>query len=370
MVPFARASRAVICGVGSCLPPRILSNDQVSAEGGLETTDAWVQARTGIARRHRVDRGVSTGDLAVAAGRAALASAGSGTADAVLVATTTPDRRCPATAPEVAHRLGLGEVLAFDLAAVCSGFLYALAVADGLIAAGLCQRPLVIGAETYSSVIDPLDRDTALLFGDGAGATVLRAGDQREPGALLAVDLGSDGRNSSLIEIAAGGSRLPDTSPPLARDLRYFQMQGRKVYAQAVSRMTATSLAALRQVDWPADTVEAFIGHQANQRILDSVADRVGIAPERRFGNIRDVGNTAAASIPLALADTARHGNVRHGARSLFTAFGGGLTWASIALTWPQAQPHFLEPETLSIHPEPANPPWRSPSWRTSTPTS
>ncbi|MEU9121570.1 beta-ketoacyl-ACP synthase III [Streptomyces sp. NPDC048506] len=354
------SATAVIRGIGTCLPPRVLSNEDVRRRGVLDTTDEWIRSRTGIARRRAAEDGTSTGDLAVAAGRAAQASAHT-RADLVLVATTTPDRRCPATAPEVAHRLGLGTVPAFDLAAVCSGFLYGLVVATALVRTGVCTRPLVIGAEKYSSIIDPLDRDTAVIFGDGAGAVLLGPGKRTEAGAVTALDWGSDGAGSDLIAITAGGSRRPDTSRHLTREERYFRMSGREVYGQAVRRMTASSLAVLERAGWPPDTVGAFIGHQANQRILDSVAERVGIARRYRHGNIRDVGNTAAASIPLALADTAERKRVRPGTRTLFTAFGGGLTWASVALTWPTARPWNHDPEPLTTtDPTPRrNQPWK-----------
>ncbi|MGW1376851.1 beta-ketoacyl-ACP synthase III [Streptomyces sp. NPDC002446] len=360
---------AVVHGIGACLPPRVLSNEDVRRRGVLDTTDEWIRSRTGILRRRAAEDGTSTGDLAVAAGRAAQASARA-RADLVLVATTTPDRRCPATAPEVAHRLGLGTVPAFDLAAVCSGFVYGVTVATALVRTGACARPLVIGAEKYSSIIDPLDRDTAVIFGDGAGAVLLRPGDRAEPGAITAVDWGSDGAGSDLIAITAGGCRQPDTSRHLCREDRYFRMSGREVYGHAVRRMTASSLAVLGQAGWQPDSVGAFIGHQANQRILDAVAERVGIARGHRHGNIREVGNTAAASIPLALADTARRGLVRPGTRTLLTAFGGGLTWGSVALRWPSALPwaHDPEPRPLSTTTRP--PRRRKQPWKLPTTTS
>ncbi|MFK0293456.1 beta-ketoacyl-ACP synthase III [Streptomyces sp. NPDC090442] len=360
---------AVLDGIGSCLPPRVLTNDDVRRRGVLETTDEWIRTRTGIARRREADEDTSTGDLAVAAGRAAQQSAGA-RADLVLVATTTPDRRCPATAPEVAQRLGLGTVPAFDLSAVCSGFLYGLAVATALIRTGVCTRPLVIGAETYSRIIDPLDRDTAVIFGDGAGAVLLRAGDRGEPGAVAATDWGSDGTGSDLIAIAAGGSRQPDPAHRQSREQHYFRMRGREVYGQAVRRMTASSNAVLAKTGWQPATIGAFIGHQANQRILDSVADRIGIPPKHRYGNLREVGNTAAASIPLALADAAAHRRIRPGTPTLLTAFGGGLTWASAALTWPSARPFAHPPEPRAPQPTTRPTHRRNPSWNLSTTTS
>ncbi|GAA2617417.1 beta-ketoacyl-ACP synthase III [Streptomyces axinellae] len=332
---------AVVCGIGSSLPPQVRSNADVAREGALATDDEWIRTRTGIAHRRRAADGVATGDLAAAAGRRALESSGGAPPDMLLLATTTPDRRCPATAPGVAHSLGLGTIAAFDLSAVCSGFVYALTVATGMVRSGVCERPLVIGAETYSTIVDPRDRDTAVVFGDGAGAVLLRAGDQgqREPGEVIAWDLGADGSGSDLISIAAGGSSAPDRGAELPRDKRFLRMRGREVYAHAVRRMTQSSRTALDRAGWEPPALGAFIGHQANQRILDTVGDRLGIPPRHRYGNIRDVGNTAAASVPLALADTAAHARVRPGTPTLLTAFGGGLTWGSVALTWPTARP-------------------------------
>lgn len=363
-------SATVVAGLGACLPDRIVDNDSVVVQGDLRTDDAWIRERTGIARRRHADPGISTGDLAVGAGRAALASADGPPPDLLVLATSTPDHPCPATAPEVAYRLGLGTIAAFDLAAVCSGFLYALATADALVRSGLCHRPLVIGAETYTSIIDPADRTTAPIFGDGAGAVLLRAGAPDEPGAVLAADLGADGSNRHLITVPGGGSRHPHRLPPPSPDAHFFRMEGRAVYAHAVRRMTRSAHTALDRAGWNTDSVGAFIGHQANQRILDSVADRLGIGPEHRFGNIQEVGNTAAASIPLVLADPAVHRAVEPGRRTLLTAFGGGLTWASVALTWPAAVPGREAPATqLDTAPLCTSDLSRSHSWNTASTT-
>ncbi|MBB1243675.1 ketoacyl-ACP synthase III [Streptomyces durbertensis] len=338
-------STAVIAGIGACLPPRIVDNRTVVASGGLDTDDRWIRERTGITHRRHVDPGTSTGDLAVGAGRAALASAGDDSRpDMVLLATTTPDHPCPATAPSVAHRLGLGGVPAFDVNAVCSGFLYALATATALVRGGACRTPLVIAADTYTTIVDRTDRTTAPIFGDGAGAVLLRAGRAHEPGAVVATDLGADGAGQDLVTVPGGGSRHPRGLPQPSPDAHHFRMHGRAVYAHAVRHMTRSARAALDEAAWPTHTVEAFVAHQANQRILDSVADRVGIPPRHRHGNIRTLGNTAAASIPLVLADPDVHGAVPAGARALLTAFGGGLTWASVALNWPTAVPRAEPP--------------------------
>lgn len=331
---MSQACVSVVTGVGACLPERVVTNDDLVRDG-LDTSDRWIRSRTGIARRRRAGPGTSTGDLAVEAGAAALASAGVPGVDLVVLATTTPDHPCPATAPEVAMRLGLGAVPAFDLAAVCSGFVYALAAGDTWIRSGAAQTVLVIGAETYSTIVDPADRNTAVIFGDGAGAVVLRRGEGVEPGAIAAVDLGSDGSGADYVMIEAGGSRWPDPQGLDGPAAHSLQMKGREVYGHAVRRMTASAQRVLRRLEWPVETLGAFVGHQANQRILDSVADRLGIAAQHRFGNIQDVGNTAAASIPLVLADVVADDRVSPGTRTLLTAFGGGLTWGSVALTWP-----------------------------------
>ncbi|MFE4973800.1 beta-ketoacyl-ACP synthase III [Kitasatospora sp. NPDC056651] len=329
---------AVLRGLGTFLPPRAVTNHELSQR--LDTSDEWIRTRTGIRERYWVEPGTATGDLAVEAGGRALKSAGVDTVDAVVLATTTPDHPCPATAPWVAARLGLRGVPAYDVAAVCAGFVYALANAAGLILAGVADRVLVIGAETYSSILDPADRNTAVIFGDGAGAVVLEAGRSDEPGALLGFDLGSDGEQHDLIAIPGGGSR--QRSGGLAPDpsQAYFTMQGKRVFTQAVTRMSDSSRTLLERLDWPSESVDRLVGHQANVRILHAVADDLGIARERAVVNLDRVGNTSAASIPLALADAAADGDLNPGERVLLTAFGGGLAWGSAALVWPDVTPN------------------------------
>jgi 3-oxoacyl-[acyl-carrier-protein] synthase-3 len=328
---------AVLAGLGAWLPPRVVTNDDLARE--LDTSDEWIYSRTGIRRRHVADAGMATSDLAVEAGRRALKSADVDRVDTVILATTTPDRPCPATAPDVAARLHLVGATAFDVAAVCTGFVYGLAVASGLIAAGTAERALVIGAETYSTILNPRDRATRALFGDGAGAVVLRAGEPDEPGAFAAFDLGSDGRHSDLIAIPAGGSRHRSSGRPVADGEEYFTMHGREVYRHAVTRMTESATRVLARVGWQVGDVDRFVGHQANRRILTAVADRLGIPDERCVVNIHRVANTAAASIPLALADAAADRTLRAGDRILITAFGGGLAWGATTLCWPDVTP-------------------------------
>ncbi|MFF9104065.1 beta-ketoacyl-ACP synthase III [Streptomyces rubrogriseus] len=314
---------AVVTGVGTCLPETVVDNDEVSRH--LDTDHAWIHSRTGIERRRRVSPGTTTGDLAVTAGAAALKSAGRDDCDLVLLATTTPDRRCPATAPRVASRLGLRAAAAFDLSAVCSGFVYGLSVADAMITAGTCDRALVIGADVYSSIVDPDDRGTAVVFGDGAGAVLLERGSTGDPGAVLHTELGSDGTGDELITIPPDGA--------------YLTMRGSDVYARAVTTMTESARSTAAHAGWDLADVDAFVGHQANLRILTSVAKRLRLPRERVVSNIADVANTAAASIPLALADAAARGRIGSGDRLLLTAFGGGLTWGSAAVVWSGAEP-------------------------------
>ncbi|MET7436819.1 beta-ketoacyl-ACP synthase III [Streptomyces sp. NPDC004082] len=327
---------AVVCGIGSYVPPDVVTNEDLARR--LDTSDDWIRSRTGIARRRVVAPGTATSDLAVEAGLRALKSAGDERAGAVVLATTTPDQPCPATAPQVAARLGLGEVPAFDVAAVCSGFLYGLASSAGLIAAGVTDRVLLIAADAFTTIINPEDRTTAVIFADGAGAVLLRAGSPEEPGAVGPLVLGSDGGLSHLIEVPAGGSRQRSSGREPAPEDRFFQMVGRDTYRHAVERMTATSTEAAERAGWQPCDVDRFAAHQANARILDAVSERLGIPGERRLSNIAQVGNTGAASLPLLLAESAADGRLTAGHRLLLTAFGGGLSWGATTLVWPEVQ--------------------------------
>jgi 3-oxoacyl-[acyl-carrier-protein] synthase-3 len=232
--------------------------------------------------------------------------------------------------------LGLARVPAFDLSAVCTGFVYGLATVAGFLETGIAERVLLIGSDTFSTILDPADRSTAAVFGDGAGAVVLRRGNIDEPGALLAFDLGSDGDLTDLITVRAGGSKYPLSVGQAVTEEHRFTMQGRAVYRQATRWMTASANAVLAKVGWQPGELDWFVGHQANQRILDAVGRDLGIAPEHVYVNVDRVGNTVAASIPLALADANADGALRSGHKVLLTAFGGGLTWGSVALTWPE----------------------------------
>ncbi|HEX6351905.1 beta-ketoacyl-ACP synthase III [Actinophytocola sp.] len=329
---------AVITGLGGWLPPTVVTNDDLC--GTLDTSDEWIRTRTGIQERRMVTGGLSTRDIAVEAGARALKSAGESRTDAVVVATTSADRLCPAVAPEVSHLLGLDTVAAFDLTSACSGFLYGLATSAGLIASGVAGSVLFIGAEAFTTLVNPADRNTAPIFGDGGGAVVLRAGQPDEMGAIGPFDLGSDGAKADLLAIPAGGSRQraacglgTDTVPTADW---YLHMSGRPLYTQAVERMTASSRIALARAGWQVGDVAWFVGHQANARIVAAVAEELELPGERVAVNIDKVGNTLSASIPLLLTEYAARGDLRPGDRVLLAAFGAGLSWGATTLVWPK----------------------------------
>ncbi|MFE4540001.1 beta-ketoacyl-ACP synthase III [Streptomyces scopuliridis] len=324
----------VVAGVGGWVPPNVVTNDDLCAR--LDTSDEWIRTRTGISTRHVISPGMATSDLAVEAARRALASAGDPEIGAVVLATTTPDRLCPATAPDVAARLGLVGVPAFDISAVCAGFLYGLATAAGLIAHGTARQVLLIGADAFTTLIDAKDRSTAVIFADGAGAVVLRAGQAGELGAVGPVVLGSDGRFADLIEVPAGGSRQRSRNGSYEPGDEFFRMAGRDTFRQAVKWMSTASRHAVEAAGWRLEDIDRFAAHQANARILKAVADELAVPAGRRLSNISRVGNTGAASIPLLLAQAAEDGGLVEGHRILLTAFGGGLSWGAATLTWPR----------------------------------
>lgn len=328
------APAMVLAGLGAHLPEEVVTNDDLAKV--MDTSDEWISTRTGIRQRHRVAEGETSLHLAIEASRQALKHYGGGAdIDAVVLATTTPDRMCPATAPDVASTLGLGHIPAFDVAAVCSGFVYAAATAQGLIAAGTAKTVLVIGTESISSFLYPSDRNTAVIFGDGAGAAVVRAGDHDEPGAFGSFHLGSDGEGADLIRVDAGSSRVPPSTAESATRDHYLSMEGREVYRRAIPAMAESCGIVLADRGWGVEDVDVMIGHQANVRIIDAVARNLKLDSERCYVNIDKVGNTAGASIPIAMAHAHADGAVKAGDKVLMTAFGGGLTWGSTTLTWP-----------------------------------
>ncbi|MGX2995398.1 beta-ketoacyl-ACP synthase III [Streptomyces sp. JNUCC 64] len=316
--PVAGGSAAVVCAVGAALPPHVVANADLTAH--LDTTDEWIRSRTGISQRHVAGADLSTADLAVRAGAQALADGEPVTAEALVVATTTPDRCCPATAPAVATRLGLTGIPAYDLAAGCTGFLYALATAAGLIATSTVRTALVIGADRLAALPNPEDRTTVPLFGDGAGALLLRGGSADEAGALGPVVLGSDGTGADLIRASRPGA---------------LHMDGSEVFRHAVERMSTASRQAATAAGWELGDIDRLIPHQANSRITAFAARRLGIPDDRQLSDIAETGNTGAASIPLLLARSTADGRLKPGHRTLLTAFGAGLTWGATTLTWP-----------------------------------
>ena len=328
---------AVIAGIGSSVPASVVTNETLAER--LGASDDWIRRLTGIGSRYWIEPGQATSDLAVEAGARAIESAAGEQPRAVVVATTTPDRTCPATAPLVATRLGLQGAVAFDVGAVCSGFVYALASGAGLIASGIADSVVVIGADTISTILDPADRNTGVIFGDGAGAVILRAGEATEPGALRAFDLGSDGAGADLITVPAGGSRQRSVKEAPPKTETYLKMAGREVFRESISHMVESCHTVLRRTGWTVDEVDRLVPHQAHLRILHGVADRLGMPRERAVVDLDRVGNTSAASIPLALARAAAEGSVESGHNVLLTAFGGGLTWGSATLTWPEVKP-------------------------------
>lgn len=326
-------------GIGGWLPPDVVTNEQLSQR--MDTSDEWIRTRTGISERRVVSPGISTVDLAVEAGLRALKSAQQSAVDAVVVATTSPERLCPAAGPEVASRLGLTGIAAYDIASACSGFLYGLATANGLVESGVADSVLLIGAEAFTTLVNPDDRTTAPIFGDGAAAVVLRRGGAEELGALGRIDLGSDGELADLLMIPAGGSRQRSASGGLGHgEVRhedwYLRMEGRALFREAVTRMADSSRAVLDRTGWSVDDIDHYIAHQANIRIVQAVADELGVPEEKVATNIAEVGNTLAASVPLLLIDTALQGRLRPGDRVVLSAFGAGLSWGSATLTWPE----------------------------------
>jgi len=324
-----RFVRSLITGVGAYLPTTILTNADLAKR--VDTTDAWIVERTGIHRRHVARPGETTSDLALKAAQAALVDAGLGAdaIDLVIVATTTPDETFPAVATNIQARLGMTRGAAFDVQAVCSGFIFALAVADNFIRLGQAKNVLVIGAETMSRLMDWSDRSTCVLFGDGAGALVLQAGvgkgDSSDRGVLNTL-IYSDGRLHDLLYVDGGPSTTQTTG--------YLRMQGRDVFRHAVVNTVAAIEAAANASGVAVSDIDWIVPHQANQRILDATARRLGIPAERVISTIAEHGNTSAASVPLALGVAASDGRIGPGDLVLMEAMGGGFTWGASLVRW------------------------------------
>jgi 3-oxoacyl-[acyl-carrier-protein] synthase III len=324
--------RAVIRGTGSALPARILTNADLARM--VDTSDEWITTRTGISERRIAAEDESMSLFATRAAEEALKAAeipGSDL-DLIICATVTPDMPIPATACIIQDNLKAREAAAFDLAAGCSGFIYALAVADRFVSSGAYRTVLVIGAELLSKFTDWTDRTTCVLFGDGAGAVVLTPGES--PYGVLATSMRADGKMADFIYVPAGGTREPTSERTVAERRHFIRMRGNETFKMAVRSMEETSRDVLQRAGLAPGDVDLFIPHQANRRIIDAVGSRLGLRDDQVYVNIERVGNTSAASIPVALDEAVRRGLVRRGHNLLFAAFGTGLTWGAAACKW------------------------------------
>lgn len=321
-------TRAVVRGVGHYLPERVVPNSWF--EDKLETSDEWIKSRSGIERRHFVANGETTSQMAAKAARAALDMAGlqADDIDAIIVATSTPDLTFPSAATMVQAELGMTGGFAFDIQAVCAGFVFALTQANALILSGQAQRVIVIGAETFSRILDWDDRGTCVLFGDGAGALILDAQDGDGTNAdrgILATDLHSDGRHRDILYVDGGVS---------TQSTGTLQMQGKEVFRHAVEKLAKTAHTSLEKLGLSGDDVDWLVPHQANLRIIKSTAQKMGVEMERVIVTVQDHGNTSAASIPLALSAGVADGRIKAGELVVTEAIGGGLAWGSVILRW------------------------------------
>jgi 3-oxoacyl-[acyl-carrier-protein] synthase-3 len=323
-----------IIGTGRGVPPRVLTNDDLSKM--VDTSDAWISERTGIRQRHILEPGLAASDLGVEASREACRKAGvdPATVDCIIVGTVTGDCPFPSTATFIQKKLGaMSGGCAFDLSAACAGFLYGLSIGDAFVRRGQFKRVLVVGVEVLSRIVDWSDRTTCVLFGDAAGA-VLLGPDDRPGRGILSTHLFADGALTDILYQPAGGSREPLTAAAIAEKRQFVKMNGREVYKHAVRNMASASKTALDANGLAAADVSLVVAHQANLRILEGVAERVGIPLERFFVNIDRYGNTSSASVPTALDEAIEQGKVKDGDLLLLSALGGGLAWASSAVRW------------------------------------
>lgn len=331
-MPYARIS-----GWGMYVPSNVVTNENL-VEKGLDTSDEWITSRTGIKERRLIDQNEATSDLAVKAARRALGLADlhPGDIDLILVATCTPDHSIPATASIVQDKLGAFRAGAMDVNAGCSGFVYALTVAAGQIESGRNRRVLVVGAEALSTVVDWKDRNTCVLFGDGAGAMILEVSD--EPG-ILSASLGSDGSGANLLIVPEGGSRHPFGMNGSSSGGRHLKMDGRQVFRFSTQMLGKASEKAIEDSGLTPEDIDLFVPHQANLRIIESMAKKLDLSMEKVFVNIDKYGNTSAASIPIALCEAIEEGRLKVGDSVLLTGFGAGLTWSATVIRWGMALP-------------------------------
>ncbi|WP_009962358.1 beta-ketoacyl-ACP synthase III [Verrucomicrobium spinosum] len=324
-----------IIGTGSYMPARVLTNHDL--EKLVETSDEWITTRTGIKERRIAAPDETTSDMASEAARRALHTAGvkPEEVDLIIVATVTPDMFFPSTACFVQKKIGATNAVGFDISAACSGFLYALQTARHFLNGGPRKTALVIGAEKLSSLINWTDRNTCVLFGDGAGAAVIRWDDQANaPGRVISSFMGTDGNLADLLKVPGGGTALPITAENVHLRPNTIHMEGRETFKHAVTRMCQASEKALKEAGLTAQDVKLVIPHQANARIISAIAERLGVPEERTFINLDKYGNTSAATIPVCLDEANRSGRIQRGDILLLVAFGGGFTWASTVIRW------------------------------------
>jgi 3-oxoacyl-[acyl-carrier-protein] synthase III len=321
-----------ITGVGSYVPAKILTNADL--EKMVDTSDEWITSRTGIKERRIAAPDEFTSDLAAKAAERAMKMAGVTAAqiDLIIVATITPDMPFPATACLVQHKIGAKRAAAFDLEAACSGFIYGLEVAQQFIMSRAYDTVLVIGAEKLSSIVDWTDRNTCVLFGDGAGAAILQ--NRENSHGLLTATMGADGASAELLFMPGGGSRCPATADSVAARRHYLRMNGKETYKYAVQAMLSAAREALRRCELEVPQIKCIIPHQANRRIIEAVGERLGATSEQLFVNLEKYGNTSAASVAIALDEAVASGKVRRGDLILLVVFGAGLTWAAAVIEW------------------------------------
>ncbi len=341
------ARYAHITGWGKYVPPNILTNEELAKT--VDTTDKWIREMTGIAQRHIASSKETTAMMGLHAAREAIEVADVNPAeiDLIIVATATPEYPFPATACLLQDALGASRAGAYDLEAGCSGFVYGLSTAAGMIRGGMYDTILVVGSETLSRIIDWNDRATCVLFGDGAGAILLRGSD--EPGGVLSSILGSDGSGGELLMVPGGGSKHPPGPESVLSRMHYIKMNGREVYRFATRVMASASRQAAERAGWPLEEIDLFIPHQANVRIIDSAARALKLPTEKVFVNLERYGNTSAASIPIALCEAIDAGKVKPGDHLVMVGFGAGLTWASCAVQWSAPRPGAPAPPRAAV---------------------
>lgn len=329
----SHVNSVIIAGTGSYLPDRIVTNDDMAKI--VDTSDEWIRTRTGIHQRHFAAKDETTSDMAMHASRKAIQSAGIDPSeiDLIIVATMTPDTPFPSTACLLQSKLGLPQVTAFDMQAACSGFVYAISIASSMLQSGNYRNALIVGAEKTSSILDFEDRTTCVLFGDGAGAAVLTTSDQSGVG-ILSSNEGSDGDNPSFLHQPGGGSAIPASIESIEARQHFLKMNGKEIFKQAVKVMGQASTDILERCGYSAEELSLVIPHQANLRIIDSMAKRLKIPMEKFHNNLDRVGNTSGASIGIALDEAIREGRIKSGDLVLFVAFGAGLTWGASLFKW------------------------------------